>query len=43
MNDWVNPDYWDGPGNPFAWDDDTRYWDWHHDTIYHPLFDDDPE
>lgn len=40
-NEWVNPDYWDGPDNPFAWDNDTPYWDWHHDTIHYPLFDND--
>lgn len=37
MDEWVNPDYFDGLGNPFAWHEDTP-WDWHHDSIHYPLF-----
>ena len=39
-NEWVNPEYMNGGGNPFAWHEDTPYRDWHHDSIHHPLFDD---
>lgn len=40
--EWVNPEYWNGPGNPFAWHDNTPFQDWHHDAYHYPLFDDDP-
>lgn len=38
LDEWVNPEYFRGPGNPFAWHQNTPFWDWHHDDIHYPLF-----